>query len=493
MIRASGLLGLLLTAQLAGCASPPAPECESADTAYHIQLAAGGVEAGGPATLPLEPELTGPHPVEFYVRLALERNPEVLAAQRLVAAQAERIPQVTALEDPMLTDTFWPITDHSPQTASGRMPNSLMISQKFPWLAKLRVRGEVAEQEARIALTELAEAQLDVIEDVHLAYYELYYVQQAMAITLDSQGLAEDLIELGEARLRTGGSQQDVVRAQLELDRIRERLIVLRQQLRVAQADLARLLHASPDVLPEVEKQLTLPPTPEAIDRLYELAVRCRPELEGRLSAIVRDERQRELAALEYYPDVTLGISWDYMTLDDAAAVAIADGNDNIGFSVGVNLPIWRDRLRAGVRESEHRLVASARRYDAARDDAFRTIRQLIAQAAAAEQQIVLYRESILPRANQRLDLGLAEYRTTGGIFVVLEDWRELLMFQIQLARFQADLGRSLASLERAVGCQLAALPEPGAPLPVPETPDAPEPAPAPVVPPQPAPEPDVS
>ena len=92
--------------------------------------------------------------------------------------------------------------------------------------------------------------------------------------------------------------------------------------------------------------------------------------------------------------------------------------------------------------------------------------------------------------AGQRLDLGLAEYRTTGGIFEVLEDWRELLQFQIQLARFQTDLGRSLASLERAVGCQLAALPEPAVPLAVPEMPDTRDSAPAPLVPPQPAPEP---
>lgn len=484
----SRLVALVLATAWAGCASPPPPppECEYAQTAHHIQLAAGGVEPDSPAVLPLDEELSGPHPVDFYVRIALERNPEVLAAQRRVAAQAEVIPQVTALEDPMLSDTFWPITDHSPQTASGRMPNSLMVSQKFPWLAKLRVRGEVAEQEARIALTELAAAQLDVIEDVHLAYYEIYYVQQAIVVTLDSQELAEDLIELAEARLRTTGSQKDVVRAELARDQLSERLIMLRRQLRMAQADLAAVLHASPEIEPAAEEPLVLPPTPVAIERLYELAVRCRPELEGRLAAIVRDERKRELAALEYRPDTTLGFGWDLMTTDDALAPT-ADGKDNFGFTVGVSLPIWRDRLRAGVREAEHRMVESARRYDATRDDTLRMIRRSLAQVDGYEQQIRLYRESILPRAEQRLDLELAEFRTATGVEDVLEDWLELLQFRIQLARLQADLGQSLASLERAIGCQLAAMPEPrlppeALPLPAPSPFSTPEPLPPPAM-----------
>jgi outer membrane protein TolC len=453
-IRIWALPMLLLL--IAGCASQPKPEQQYADTAYKVQLAAANIETAAPATLPVEEHLTGAHPVEFYVQIALERNPEILAAQRTVAAEAQTIPQVTALEDPMLTDTFWPITQHSPQTASGRMPNSLMLSQKFPWLSKLRVRGEVAEQETKIALTQLAQAELNVTEQVYLAYYDIYYYQRAIGITLENEALLRDLVQFAEIRFRTGGSQQDVLRAQLELDRLRDQLIGLRRQLRIAQADLAALLHASQDLELQAVERLDLPPAPEVIEGLYELAVRCRPELHERMHAIVRDERRRELAALEYYPDVTLGVGWDYMTTDDALS-PVADGKDNIGFTVGVNVPIWRDRIRAGVREAEQRAVASARRYDAARDDTFRQIRRFIAQADAFEQQIALYRDKIIPRAEQTLQVSLADYRVGKVDFLqVIDNYTELLAFEIQLVRLQTNLGQTLASLERVVGCQLA-------------------------------------
>ncbi|MGH7127299.1 MAG: TolC family protein, partial [Planctomycetaceae bacterium] len=412
----------------AGCATPPLPQSACVETVGHVQLVSGHV----PATLPIEPELDGPHPVEFYVQLALERNPEIRAAQREVAAEAERIPQVTALDDPMLEDRFWPIPDHSPQTASGRMPNSLMLSQKFPWFDKLRVRGEVAAQETQIALTELAETELRVIEQVHLAYYDIYYYQRAIEITQENEQLLRDLVDLAQIRIRTqmDAGQQDVLRAQLELDKLRQRIIVLRRQLRVAQADLAALLHASPELLPLAMEEIHVPSAPETIDQLYAAAVRCRPELQERLHAIVRDQRQRELACLEYYPDVTLGFGWDYMTTDQAIS-PVADSKDNYGFMVGINLPIWQDKLRAGVREAEHRVVASARRYDATRDETFRQIRRLIAEADAYEQQIALFRENILPRAEQTLEVSITDYRGGRVDFLqVIDNYSGVLTFQ---------------------------------------------------------------
>lgn len=461
---------------LIGCRAAPCPESEYIETAEGLHASAHGTVLDQ-ATLPPEPELTGPHPMAFYLQVALERNPEILAAQRNVTATGYEIPQVTALEDPMLTSTFWPIAEHSPQTASGRMPYSLLATQQFPWLGKLRLRGEVAEQETKIALTELAQAQLEVIEQVQLAYYEVYYYQKAIKVTEENEKLLEDLIRFAEIRFRTGGSQQDVLRAQLETDRLRERLIGFRQNLRMAQSDLAALLHASPDLEPLAMEDLDVPEAPTAIEGLYETAVRCRPELQARLHAIVRDQRSRDLAALDYYPDFTAGMSWDAMTRDDAIS-PVSDGKDNVGFVVGVSVPLWRDRIEAGVKEAEHRVVESARRYDATRDDTFRQIRRLIAQADAAQKQIDLFEESIIPKTEQALKVSIADYRVGKLDFLqVIDNYSELLQFQIQLARLQSNLGQAMASLERVIGCQLAMLPEP-IDTPEPKT-DVPPPAPA--------------
>ena len=407
---------------VAGCATPPPPVPEYAATASRIQFAAASVEFEQAVTLPTEPALEGAHPVDLYVGIALARNPEVLAARRAVSAQAQVIPQVTALDDPMVTNTFWPIPERSPQTAMGRMPYALMVSQDVPWFGKLRVRGEVAEQEVKMALARLAQSELRVVEEVRLAYYDIYFNQRAIQITLENRRLLEDLLQIADARYRTGeASQQDVLRAQVELDRVDERLIGLRQAHQEAQADLARLLHTDPDTRPEALTELERSSAPAEIDRLYELAVRCRPELQEQLAAIVREQRNEELARLRYYPDVKLGFGWDLMTTSQALAPT-ADGMDNFGFTVGFNIPIWRDKLRAGVNEAQQRVVESARRYDAARDDTFRQVRRLMVQARALEEQITLFRDNIIPRAEQTLQVSIADYRVGRIDFLTLID-----------------------------------------------------------------------
>ena len=123
---------------------------------------------------------------------------------------------------------------------------------------------------------------------------------------------------------------------------------------------------------------------------------------------------------------------------------------------------IWRDKLDAGVREAEHRMASSTRMYDAARDDTFRMIKRLSVQARALDEQIKLFRDSILPRAEQTLKVSVADYRVGKVDFQqIIDNWTALLRFRIQVIRLEASLGQVLASLERVVGCELASVSEP--------------------------------
>jgi outer membrane protein, heavy metal efflux system len=441
----------------AGCAVPRPPSSYPAfaDNS-RAPLAEAVVDQRESAMSLRDSVLNGPHTVNVYVDIALERNPRILAAQRLVAAQEQVIPQATALDDPMLSNSSMPITSNSLQTAAGRVPNTLTLSQKLPWLGKLRLRGEVAEQELKIALARLDEARLHIEEGVRLAYYDLYFNQRAIIITKESKALLDDLLHIAEARYQTGQtSQQDVLKAQVELDRLDDRLIDLSRALAFAQVDLARLLHTDPHVRPEAIAELVPSRPPTEPEVLYERASRCRPELQARQASIAQAERREELARLEYFPDVTLGIGWQSVTPDGAIA-GMATGNDNLMFMASMNLPIWRERLRAGVGEAHQRAIESALRYDASHDDTIRQVSRQLIQAHASEDQMRLLRENIIPRHDQTLHVSIADYRVGRIDFLsLIDNWTQLLTLQVQLARLEANLEQSLASLERAVGCAL--------------------------------------
>jgi outer membrane protein, heavy metal efflux system len=415
----------------------------------------------GQVVPPAEPALQGAHPVGFYVQTALARNPEVQARERSVAAQFARVPQVSTLPDPRVSDTFYPFSGSAPQTAAGRWTNSLMVSQQYPWFGKLELRGQVAAREAQIALARLGEVTLRVVEDVRNAYYEVYFNQQALRITRDTESFLRQYLELAQTRYRLGQvSQQDVLRAQIELARVQERLYQYEQLLRQAQADLARALSTSPESDLLTLDVPALPAAPQETERLFQAALTARPELQGRLQAILRAQARVELARLDYCPDVTLGLLWNSIT-DSHSRARTANGQDNVGFSVGFNLPVRVARLDAGVEEARARVVESTRTYDSMRDEVFRIIRRLAVQARSLEQQIDIYRKTIVPRAEQTLRVSLGDYRS-GKIdaLQVIDNYNQDLRFRLQQVRLEAMLGQTFASLERAIGTQITKIGE---------------------------------
>lgn len=450
-------VAIAVFASMAGCASPPPADPHYVATEHNIHQVVAHEVSHVPELIQPDTEIEGAHPLNFYVQLALGRNPEILAAQRAINASSAVIPQVTAFDDPMLVDTFQPFDKHAVQTAAGRAPNTLMLSQKFPWFGKLETRGQIAEQDVQMAMTRLAQAELKVTEDARLAFYEVQFSQRAIAITEEDAALLRDLLQIAEARYRTGAaSQQDVLRAQVELNKIDDRLIALRRQLRQSQADLARVLHTSPESNLLATSEIEIPSAPEQIEQLYQMAAECRPELQERFFAIQKTQRARDLAELNYYPDVTAGLGWQAVSQSDSLS-RVANGNDNLMMTVGVNLPIWRDKLDAGVREWEQRSLENARRYESTLDDTFRLIRRLMVQVDAIRQQIDLFKGSMIPKTEQALRVSTADYRVNKVDFQqLLDNWSDLLMFHLQVARLEANLAQTLARLERVVGCELA-------------------------------------
>lgn len=405
------------------------------------------------AGIAIEPRLAGPHAVDEYVSWALAQNPEIHAKRKRADAAAMRVPQASALEDPMLDVTGYPFYPYVPQAVGGRSTYEIMASQQIPWAGKLRTRAAAAAAEAAAACAELAATELEIVEQVKRAYYELYLVQVSTDILRQNRALVEDFAAIAEMKYRAGAvNQQDVLRARLEVSNIDAQLLQLEQQLHQARARLARLLHAPPDTPVEALPTLAVEQIPIDLERLYALAIEARPDLDAQLAEIRRDRLNVDLARLQYFPDLTLRASWGDMTTDRAMS-PMADGIGMIGVGFGANVPIYRKRLDAGVREAEAQTVASAREYDARCDKAREEIKDLVAQLTSQEQILALFDAEIIPRAEQTLAASTSAYRAGGGdILMLIDNWRRLLEYRVGQQRLEVQMRQTLASLERSVG-----------------------------------------
>ena len=206
----------------------------------------------------------------------------------------------------------------------GYNPYNLTLAQQFPWFGTLRLRGEVAERDVQVALAELAAAQLDTVAAVKRAYYDLYASQKTEEILTENRKILEDFRAIARERLATGGTQQDVLRAEVLISELDRELANNQQGIAAARSALARQLHVSPEADFRTLPELSLAAVPAEIERLYQLAVAARPELQGRLAAVARDEKAVELARKRFYPNVTLGLT--YMDMEKTNAVDAEDG-----------------------------------------------------------------------------------------------------------------------------------------------------------------------
>jgi outer membrane protein TolC len=441
---------VLVAATVSGCRT--ARQIRDPEYAHLMQISSAAACDPYPAESAMPPsvaDLEGPHSLETYICYALGQNPEIHAARKRMESLAYRVPVQASLQDPMLNVTVQP---EPVQTAAGQQELILSANQKVPWFGKLGTRAEIAESQTNVARAELAAAELAVVEKVKTAYYELYYIQQAIQVTEADQQLLREIRAVANTRYTTGqASQQDVLRADLEISHIENELIRLRQQMASGQARLARILHIAPqtNVLPLDE----LPPenVPENLDWLQRQAVAARPELHASLAAIQRDRHAVDLARLDYRPDITLGMSW--IDVSSAGISPVANGQDALLLTAGVNLPVYRKRLDSSVRSAEARAVATAREYDALRDGTLEEVTDLFAQARSQQDLLVLFREDILPKARQTLEVSSQAYNVGEVDFLQLVDnWRQLLRYEISYRRLAASLRQTLARLERTVG-----------------------------------------
>ncbi len=442
----------------AGCrASRQIRDPEYAQVSRAVQQAWCAPPAAVIATAPMIEELAGPHPVEQYIQVALSQNPDIQAARKKMESLAHLVPVAASLPDPMLRLTAQP---EPVQTAAGQQELTVAANQKFLLFGKLNSRASLAESQTNVARAKLAAVELATIVQVKRAYYELYYLQQASFVTKDEQQLLVEIREVANTRYKAGRtSQQDVLRADLEISQVENELVRLRQQLTSGQARLARLLHLAPQTQVAALDTLVQEKAPRDLELLQLQAINARPELHAQLAAVRRDRCAVHLARLDYKPDVTLGVSW--IDVAENGISPVSNGRDSFLLSAGVNLPIYRKRLDSSIRSAEAKVVATVREYDSLRDGTLEEVTNLFAQASSHEELLLLLREDILPKARQTFEVSSQAYNVGEVDFLqLIDNWRQLLRYEINYRRLEASLQQTLAELERVVGGFVGAAPE---------------------------------
>jgi outer membrane protein TolC len=406
------------------------------------------------------PLFEGPSSLESLVAHALANNPRIQAARYHARALAARVPQARSLPDPQLGATVFL---EEIQTAAGPQQAALSLSQKFPWFGKRAFQSQAAYHDATAAYARATAAELEVIEQVKRAYLDLAFFQAAIAETRRLRPRLEDVIAIARTRYETsaaGAGLDSVLQAQVELAKLKTRLVELEEAAAGARARLAAAAHLPAGTRVEATGKPAHPDLAHQVEVLVGLAEANQPELEARRREVARDRAAIRVAERQYWPDVNLGVNWYEM--GSSGLSPVANGRDAFSLGVGVNLPIYRGRLDAAVREARARTAADNRRYAAERDRLQGEVGAFYARFREHDRALAIISTEILPAAEQTLELAIESYRTSqAGYQQLIDVYRTLLDHRIEQHRRAAARAQAVASLERAVGCSITAPREP--------------------------------
>ena len=387
--------------------------------------------------------------LEDLVREALQKNPGIQSALRQVEALRHRVPQVKTLPDPTVS-IGWAgnITPLSVQQGDPSSYRGVGASQMLPYPGKLKLRGEIADREAEAAWWDYEAARRKLVADVKSAYYDYFAASKAVEITQKNKDLLQKLSGIAEARYRVGkGVQQDVLRSQVEISLLLQRLTVFEQQQRTAQVRLNTLLYR------DAEASLPSPASFEpakiahSLGELYTLAREQDTGLQREQRMIERDQYAVNLAQKDYRPDFS--VSYMYQQRPDLP--------DMHGFTVAANIPIfYRTKQREAVREQTQQLASTQQSKENRQTELSFAVKQQYLLAKSSEQLLKLYSQAIVPQSSLALESSMASYQVgTVDFLTILTNFTVVLDYEVSYYRELANYQMALANLEPLVGVEL--------------------------------------
>jgi outer membrane protein TolC len=427
-------------ALLTGCASPgekmAVNQYAGAETR---RFEMPDAQAAAPKKAP--PRIDGSATVDDYVRYAFLNNPGLTASFRRWKAAIERIPQARSLDDPALTYEY--------SLDQKDFLHRFAVSQMIPGIGKLDFRGRKSLAEAEAASHEFEAARLMLYGEVVTSFYEYDFLRRAAAVTEENSRLLADMENVVQAKYKTGAASfADLIKVQVELDRLKNELATLNDERSARSAKLASLLNFP------VDGPLPWPvmtPSAQGLvadEGLMGILRDLNPELQSLDAMVRREQASVGLARRNRYPDFMVGAG--LMVLP-----GMEGGSDETeaALMAGITLPIWQGKYSAEIREAEAMQEAAVAQRDNMENGLKAELKMAIFKTKDAERRIKLFSESLVPKAEQACEVARQEFSAGKADFMTLIDaQRTLLEFKRMHERAVTDREIALAEIGSCIG-----------------------------------------
>lgn len=388
------------------------------------------------------PDPNNPVRLEDYLRYAALNNAALKASFESWKAAVEAVPQAKALPDPKFTYGYFIREMDTEQ--------QFELMQEFPWFGTIRARTDQAAANANAAQKRYEAKKLELFQQVKHAFYEYGYLAKAIQISNESLDLIKHFEQV--ARTKYAGatsSHPDVIRAQIELAILEDRLKSLKELRPAIAAELNGILNRPAEAHLPWPQPLQYQQTSIDFMKLYALIVQNNPDLKAVDYEIEAMRKSEILAKKKSLPNIGVGVSF----MDTAQATA--SGDPILGI-VSLNLPIWTESYKAAERQARAMLLGTRQEKIQLENTLGTEARQLLYEFDDTVRKIRLYRDIVIPKTKEMVLASESAYEAATIDFLSLIDAQDkLLNYELLYERAAAENAQNLAKLERLAGTPL--------------------------------------
>jgi outer membrane protein TolC len=382
--------------------------------------------------------------------LALDQEPGHAALLARAAALEERSIVAGQLPDPMLRVGLNNYPLESGGFSTEGMTNAMVgVRQEFP-PGETRSISTRQLQSMSAELAESAAARgLDVLTAARSSWLESYYWDRAHTLVFESRPFFDDLATVTRSLYAVGRkNQQDLLRAELELSRLDDRLIEIERRRASARAALGEWVGANADrpIASKLPAWNQMPSRAALRSNLLQHPAMkaADAQIDARAAGVdLADQRSRPGWALE------AGYSYREGVLPDGQP-----RSDMISVNVTVGLPFFRKK------SVDSSLSAALHERSAARASKQQVLRRLTSQLDAEyarwqdlTRRMSLYEEQILGQTEDQARAALVAYQSDSGDFAdVMRGYIDDLNARLDHVRLQVERAQSYAMLANLGG-----------------------------------------
>jgi cobalt-zinc-cadmium efflux system outer membrane protein len=372
--------------------------------------------------------------LEGLIDLAAQNHPDLAIAQARVEEARGRMIQAGLYPNPMLMGQLNELGHNENQWGEP----GIGVSQRFVTAGKLQIARAAAAHGVQAADWQTTTRWFEVVTRVRQAYFELLTASQEEQTTRELVRVAQVSVDAAKKLLKGGfGSKLDVIRAEVELEEARIRLVTAERRVAASRRLLAAAVGVAEMPDAPADGSLHQPrPTFEWEALKHDVLARS-SEVQEALARVLQAEGRFRRAQVEPIPDVTLQAMPFY---------SVPEQDTRVFLAANVNLPVF-DRNQGNIHSAQAELAqahAAVKKTELSLTERLATAYQ---RYQVARQQVEAYRTRILPSARDSLRLVRLAYEAGEQ----KTDYTTLL--QTQQVLFEAELSyvRALGELWQAV------------------------------------------